>query len=481
MDIMLYSLRRRGVGNDVVRAIKSFFASGCLLREVNATAIALIPKVQNPKKLKDYRPISCCNTIYKCISKIIANRIKPVLPHRRCKQQTAFVEGRRIGDNILLAQELLRNYHRDQGRPRCALKVDLMKAYDTVRWDFVLAVLRTIGFPNKVVQWIMECVTTTRFSVMINGELNGFFPGGRGLRQGDPMSPYLFVLAMEAFSGLMNSMVSEGKLKFHWKCDKEKISHLCFADDLLIFCKGEIHSVSCVAQCLEVFRQLSGLSPNPDKSNVFMCGIAANVGEQILSLLGYNAGCLPVRYLGVPLISSRLKGSDCRALVDRIIARAKSWTCRALSYAGRLQLVKIILFAIQVYRSSIFILPKAVIKQIEQTLRAFLWKGSDLSTRGAKVAWEYVCLPKKEGGLGLRGLEEWNRAAMLKHLWHICTDKEQSVWSSWIRTHLIRAKNLWELKIPGECTWAWRKILKLRPLARANLKFRQWVFYFLIV
>ena len=88
----------------MVRAIKSFFASGCLLGEVNATAIALIPKVPNPTKLKDYRPISCCNTILKCISKIIANRIKPVLPHRGCKQQTAFVEGRRIGDNILLAQ-----------------------------------------------------------------------------------------------------------------------------------------------------------------------------------------------------------------------------------------------------------------------------------------------------------------------------------------------------------------------------------------
>lgn len=190
---MLYSLRRRGVGNDVVRAIKSFFASGCLLREVNATAIALIPKVPNPTKWKDYRPISCCNTIYKYISKIIANRIKPVLPHRRCKKQTTFVEGRRIGDNILLSQELLRNYHRDQGTPRCALKVDLMKAYDTVTWDFVLAVLRTIGFPNKVVQWIMEFVTTTRFSVMINGELNGFFPGGRGLRQGDPMSAKLAV------------------------------------------------------------------------------------------------------------------------------------------------------------------------------------------------------------------------------------------------------------------------------------------------
>ncbi|XP_035547381.1 uncharacterized protein LOC118348915 [Juglans regia] len=134
------------VGNDVVRAIKSFFTSGCLLREFNATTIALIPKVPDPTKLKT---ISCCNTIYKCISKIIANRIKPVLPHCRCKQQTTFVEGRRIGNNILLAQELLRNYHRDQGTPQCALKVDLMKAYDTVRWDFVLVVLKTIGFPQQ--------------------------------------------------------------------------------------------------------------------------------------------------------------------------------------------------------------------------------------------------------------------------------------------------------------------------------------------
>lgn len=150
----------------MVRAIKSFFASGCLLREVNATAIALIPKVPNPTKLKDYRPISCCNTISKCISKIIANRIKPVLPHLEGKRQMAFVEGRRIGDNILFAQELLRNYHRDQGRPRCALKVSLMKAYDRVRWDFLVAVLRTIGFPEPVVNWIWECISTTRFSLM---------------------------------------------------------------------------------------------------------------------------------------------------------------------------------------------------------------------------------------------------------------------------------------------------------------------------
>jgi mannosylglycoprotein endo-beta-mannosidase len=383
------------VGKDVTCAVKDFFSSGRLLKEVNATAIALIPKVPNPSKLKEFRPISCCNTIYKCIAKILANRIKPLLPHLVGEQQTAFVEGRRIRDNILLAQELLRNYHRNQGTPRCALKVDFMKAYDMVRWDFIFEGLHLMGFPDKVVHWIKECVTTSRFSISINGELNGFFPGGRGLRQGDPLSPYLFVLVMEAFSGLMNNMVEDGKFKWHWKCEKVRISHLCFADDLLIFCRGEVNTVSSVADCLKRFKDLSGLSPNPDKSNIFTSGVSSCVKEQLISILGYKDGVLPVRYLGVPLISSRLKATDCRALVERIVARARSWTNRALSYAGRLQLINSILFAIQVYWSAIFILPKAVIKQVEGILRAFLWSGSELNSKGAKIAWNQVCLPKK--------------------------------------------------------------------------------------
>jgi len=106
-----------------------------------------------------------------------------------------------------------------------------MKAYDTVRWDFIRGVLKASGFPEAFVQWIMECVTTTSFSISINGELKGFFQGGRGLRQGDPLSPYLFVLVMEAFSGLMNDMIQQGHFKYHWRCQKLKISHLFFADD----------------------------------------------------------------------------------------------------------------------------------------------------------------------------------------------------------------------------------------------------------
>jgi len=209
------------VGSLVCAAVKSFFRSGRILREMNVTAISLIPKVPNPTMLKDFRPISCCNTIYKCIAKILANRLKVVIPHLVGKQQTAFVKGRRIGDNILLAQELLRNFHRDRGSPRCAIKVDLMKAYDTVKWEFLIAVLRTVGFPEIVIQWITECISTVKFSININGELCGFFAGEKGLRQGDPMSPYLFVLAMEVFSGLMNKMSTNKRFKFHWRCHRE--------------------------------------------------------------------------------------------------------------------------------------------------------------------------------------------------------------------------------------------------------------------
>jgi len=156
------------------------------------------------------------------------------------------VEGRRIeyphhrnGEPlpVLLAQELMRNYHRDKGSPRCALKVYLLKAYDTINWEFLVATLQATGFPQRVIHWIKECITTARFSVNINGELCGFFSNSRGLRQGDPMSPYLFAFAMQVFSGLMEA--TNKNFQFHWKFQKERISHLCFADDLLILCRGE--------------------------------------------------------------------------------------------------------------------------------------------------------------------------------------------------------------------------------------------------
>ena len=150
-------------------AVADFFRNGCMLREINCTIIALVPKVPNPSSMHDYRPIFCCNTIYKCISKIIASRIKRCIPYIIFPAQTTFVQGRSIADNILLTQELMKNYHSYVGPPRCALKIDLKKACDSIRWGCILDILNAMGTLTNMLRCIMACITSPKFSICVNG------------------------------------------------------------------------------------------------------------------------------------------------------------------------------------------------------------------------------------------------------------------------------------------------------------------------
>lgn len=459
------------IGDDVIQAIKSFFLGGHLLREVNVTSIALIPKCSNPSTCGDFRPISCCNVIYKCITKILANRIKSSLHSFINPSQAAFVGGRKIGDNILLCQELVHTYSRSSTKgKRCTLKVDLMKAYDTLNWNFLLIVMQALGYPPTLINWIKECITTPRFSLIMNGELVGFFSSTRGLRQGDPISPYLFVIAMEVLSRLLSRMATHPDFKFHWRCSKMNLTHLCFADDLMIFCHGDIHSLNLVKNVLCKFEEWSGLKANPLKSNIFLGGVSTEERKELVDVLNFQEGTLPIKYLGVPLISAKLSYGDCKPLIDRILARISSWRSRFLSYAGRLTLVKSVLFSIQVYWSSLFILPSKVHKEIDALLRAFFWSGVDMKRTKAKVAWEDICVPKNEGGLGLMSTKMWNKAAMLRYVWLIANSSCSSIWVDWVKCYLIRNSSFWEINIPRSCTWAWRHILKLRVIAREKIR-----------
>ena len=222
------------VGQDVTSTVRNFFSSGKLLTKANSTSVALVPKIPNPSKVGDYRPISCCNTIYKCIAKIISKRIQAVLPHLIDPVQSGFVQGRRITDNIFLTQEIMRDYHKHSSSPRCALKVDIMKAYDNVRWEFLWDFLASMNFHPLMIQWIKACVTTANYSLSINGEPTGSIKGKKGLKQGDPLSFYLFVNVMEIFTQLLREKSSNSNFHFHWRCEKTKIINLCFADDLMI-------------------------------------------------------------------------------------------------------------------------------------------------------------------------------------------------------------------------------------------------------
>ncbi|KAK4384175.1 putative ribonuclease H protein [Sesamum angolense] len=405
------------IGEEVVKAILEFFITGRLLRQVNTTILALIPK-----------------------------RLRLVLDKLISPSQNAFVPGRSIGDNILLAQELFTGYKR-QGLPkRCALKVDLRKAYDTVEWDFLSAVLQLFGFPSTFIGWIEECVTTPMFSVCINGNPHGFFKGSRGLRQGDPMSPFLFVLIMEVLQLMLKQLIDQNEgFSFHWRCKELGLFQLCFADDLLLFCKAEVASVQVFRQGLDEFAKLSGLHANPQKSQLILSRSAQDVREQLLAALQFQEGNLPI---------SRLKG----------------WESIQLSFAGRLQVIKSVLMALNVYWAMAFILPKGVIREVEKKMRTFLWKGNS-GVGYPKVAWSVVCRPIEEGGQGIRDILALNKALMSRHLWNVIQNNQSSIWVKWITHTRLRHKSVWTVDVRGG-SWGWRKLLRLRDALLPYIEFK---------
>jgi hypothetical protein len=228
---------------------------------INATYIALIPKMINPTKVSDYRPISLCNVFYKILSKVLANRLKVILPHLISKNQSAFIPGRLISNNILVAYETLHTMHaRMWGRVGyMALKLDMSKAYDRVEWGFLEAVMQRMGFDRRWIFLIMQCITTVRYSVIVNGEPVGSIRPSRGLRQGDPLSPYFFLLCAEVLSSLLHHAARLGALPgVPTSRGGPKINHLFFADDSLLFCRACSEDWVFLTALLETYEKGSG-------------------------------------------------------------------------------------------------------------------------------------------------------------------------------------------------------------------------------
>lgn len=232
------------IGSDFTVVVQSFFLFGQMPRSVNATLLALIPKniASTSSTIKDYRPISCCNMLYKVISKILANRLKILLPDFIEPNQSAFVKGRLLLENVLLATELVKDYHRDSVATRSAIKFDISKAFDTVQWSFILSIFQTLGFPEVFTRWIYACISTASFSVVVNGELEGFFESRRGIRLGCSLSPYLFVMVQNVLSRLLDRATVQGRIGRHPRCD------------ILVFTDG---SSSSLRETLAVFDEFS--------------------------------------------------------------------------------------------------------------------------------------------------------------------------------------------------------------------------------
>ncbi|XP_062114776.1 uncharacterized protein LOC133826231 [Humulus lupulus] len=247
------------IGAEITSAVLDFFHDGYLPKDLNETMISLIPKLANPSSASDYRPIACCNTLYKCISKMICSRLSEVLPFLVHSNQGAFIKNRVLAHNIMIFQDLLKGYTRKNISARCLMKIDLSKAYDTVDWHFVEELLKHLCFPSRFIGWILVCLKGTKYNLLMNGRIQGSFKGEKGLRQGDPMSPLLFVLIMEYLTRLLAHYSDKKGFGYHPLCKHLRLTNLCFADDLIIFCKGNVSSVSKIHEAFSAFCDSTGL------------------------------------------------------------------------------------------------------------------------------------------------------------------------------------------------------------------------------
>ena len=196
---------------DVLCFFKEFYENGKFVKSLNATFLVLIPKKVGAEDLGDFRPISLVGSLYKWLAKVLANRLKKVVGKVISKAQGAFVEGRQILDAVLIANEAIDSTLKNN-ESAILCKLDIEKAYDNVDWTFILTVMQKMGFGEKWIRWIKWCISTASFSVLVNGTPTGFFQSSKGLRQGDPLSPYLFVIAMEVFSAFLQRAVEGGYL-----------------------------------------------------------------------------------------------------------------------------------------------------------------------------------------------------------------------------------------------------------------------------
>lgn len=458
------------IGNEFTLAIQSFFAKGFLPKGINSTILALIPKKLEARVMRDYRPISCCNVIYKVISKIIANRLKSVLPKFISGNQSAFVKDRLLIENLLLATELVKDYHKDRISERCAIKIDISKAFDSVQWSFITITLTALNFPPEFIHWISLCITTASFSVQVNGELAGYFNSARGLRQGCSLSPYLFVISMDVLSKMLDKAAGARKFGYHPRCKSLGLTHLSFADDLMILSDGKVRSIEGIVKVLDDFAKRSGLKISMEKSTVFLAGTQDSVSQEIANRFSFDIGQLPVGYLGLPLVTKRLVKADYLPLLEQIRKRIGSWTARFLSFAGRLNLISSVLRSICNFWLAAFRLPRECIREIDKLCSAFLWSGAEMSSKKAKIAWEAVCKPKLEGGLGLRSLKDANDVCCLKLIWKIVSHGN-SLWVKWTETNLLKHESFWSVKHTTSLgSWIWRKLLKYRDMAKSFCK-----------
>eukprot|EP00253_Pinus_taeda_P018598 PITA_18598 len=390
------------LGQEILEAIEESRLKQKIWPGINSTFLTLIPKSNNSEEAQGFRPIALCNVIYKIIATLIAKRLKPLLPSIISPEQTSFVEGRQILDGLVVTQEMIHSLNQKKQRGMM-IKLDLSKAYDCLSWRYLRKVLEVYGFEKRWIEWIYSMISTPIFSILVNGTPTKTFNASRGIRQGDPISPFLFILAAEGLERIIKREIRKKKISGlkPWG-NNLAITHQQFVDDIMLFGEVSIKEVRAIKEVLEIFMEASGMEINKEKSCTFIFNTPEAIKDHLTRTLGFRQGDLPTKYLGNQLDIHPTRMKNWPEVIDKIKRRLTSWSFRSLNIASRIVLLKSVLQSIPIYPLSTKAASKGVCTKLREIFGKFVWGGPKQQRKWALVSWKNLIQRKEEGRLADR-------------------------------------------------------------------------------
>ncbi|KAA3474146.1 reverse transcriptase [Gossypium australe] len=419
------------VGSDISQYCLAVLKGEIEMDEINKTHIVLIPKVDRPKKLSQFWPISLCNVIYKIIAKVVVNRMSHILGHCIDEAQGAFIAGRQISDNTLIAYEIL---HSLKSRKKCK---------------------------------------RGNFALKLDMSISESFTPSRGLRQGDPFSPFLFLICAEGLSILLNE-AKKKRLMIGAPIGRERfsINHLLFADDCILFGDASENGAYTIRSILEEYENASGQQVNFEKSLIYFgASVDQQVRDQITNILGVRVATNPEKYLGLPMMVGRRKRWAFANFIDRFHKRIDSWNFRFLSMGGKEVFVKAILQAIPICVMQCFKLPKSLCSALENIMNKYWWANGKTGKGIHWCSWKDLCYPKIAGGMGYRDLSFFNKALLTKQAWRLFAQPD-CLLAKVLKARYFPFTNFLSARIGSYPSFTWRSICGARELIADGLLWR---------
>ncbi|WOK97952.1 hypothetical protein Cni_G06660 [Canna indica] len=417
------------------RDFDNFHRTGILQEGWNDTVLTMIPKKDKASQITKFRPIALCNVMYKMLAKLIANRMRPLLNDLIGQEQAAFIPKRQMHDNTLIVSEIVESLSKSKSKnPYIIVKLDLEKAYDRTNWKVIYQVMERMKFPKEIVMWIKGCLERIKFCYKINGETSYWFNSYKGIRQGNPLSPYLFIIMEQLLSAIINNFVKKGKNK-PYKIKDYQLSHLSFADDIILVVKGNQKSCKGVMEALKSYYNMTGQKINMQKSECyFPVKCEARVRQNICNWLEMREGKFPMMYLGTMISHKRLNMEQEEKVVSKVERKIETWAKGMVSQAGKCILINSVVCSIPAHSMMTSWVSERSVNRIVKIAREFFWATGNSEKPAKLIGWKKITARRSEGGLGIRDLFIMKKALVGKGILPLLNDENEN------RCSLLKAK-----------------------------------------